>query len=508
MSDTAVIFSILAQDKTKGAFKSVGKGLAELFAGKEILDFGKESIQAAAEMQKTQARVKAVFGESAEAVNKWAEAAATGSGLSADAADKAASQFGLLGTQAGLSGDKLSSFAIANAKLGADLASFNGSDPASAQEALTKAYGGSVKALKPYGVLLDQAAIKQEAVKLGIIKTTKDALTPQQKVLAIQGLVMAQTGKQQGNFAKSSGDLQNQQKVLTAEFENAKDKLGTGLLPVVTKFATVLVGVIGFVEAHSSWLTPLIAGIAAVVAGLKVWSVVQELLNIELDANPIGAIILAIVALVAIIVVAVKWHKQIEAVAKVAWHTIQAGAMAVWNWLKSNWPYLLGILTGPIGLAAAFIYKHWDSVVAFVKKLPGRISSAAVGMWDGIKNAFRAAINWVIRGWDALHFSIPGFSFLGVHVGGFNLGLPQIPQLAAGAIIRARPGGTLAVLGEGRNDEAVVPLPRGGATAGLGGQPCIHIYLSGSARALMTDIAAEVRGSFNGDVQVALGGHA
>src|SRR5262245_43769494 len=225
MSDTSVVFNILARDQTNSAFRSVGKGLAELFAAKEVFEFGKDVVNEAAAMQKTQQKVNQIFGQSADIVSEWGEKAATSAGLSANAADQAASQFGLLGAQAGLSGDKLADFATQNSQLAADLASFSNQDPAEVVKALSSAYAGSTKALKPYGVLLDQASIKQEAVRLGIIKTTKDALTPQQKVLAIQGIVLSQTKTQQGNFAKSSGDLANQQKILSAQFSNAKDKL-------------------------------------------------------------------------------------------------------------------------------------------------------------------------------------------------------------------------------------------------------------------------------------------
>jgi hypothetical protein len=43
----------------------------------------------------------------------------------------------------------------------------------------------------------------------------------------------------------------------------------------------------------------------------------------------------------------------------------------------------------------------------------------------------------------------------------------MVPQLANGGIVRARSGGTLALLGEAGRDEAVIPLGRGGnATSG------------------------------------------
>lgn len=50
--------------------------------------------------------------------------------------------------------------------------------------------------------------------------------------------------------------------------------------------------------------------------------------------------------------------------------------------------------------------------------------------------------------------------------------LARVPALRDGGIVRAQPGGRLAVLGEGGRDEAVVPLPRGVGARGAGGGGC------------------------------------
>lgn len=58
-----------------------------------------------------------------------------------------------------------------------------------------------------------------------------------------------------------------------------------------------------------------------------------------------------------------------------------------------------------------------------------------------------------------------------IHVDTFKKGgmLPSVPSLANGALIRRRTGGVLARIGEGRTDEAVVPLPNGLRNLGEGG---------------------------------------
>jgi hypothetical protein len=63
-------------------------------------------------------------------------------------------------------------------------------------------------------------------------------------------------------------------------------------------------------------------------------------------------------------------------------------------------------------------------------------------------------------------------------VGGFTISTPNIPMLASGGIVT---GPTLAMIGEGAHDEAVVPLPRGARefAAGGGAPTDIYIHLDG-----------------------------
>ena len=54
----------------------------------------------------------------------------------------------------------------------------------------------------------------------------------------------------------------------------------------------------------------------------------------------------------------------IVAATKAAWDAVVGAVQFVWNWIKDNWPLLLAILTGPIGVAVALIVTHWDTIKA------------------------------------------------------------------------------------------------------------------------------------------------
>src|SRR5205823_1433613 len=104
--------------------------------------------------------------------------------------------------------------------------------------------------------------------------------------------------------------------------------------------------------------------------------------------------------------------------------------------------------------------------VGFIKSLPGKIASAASGMWDGIWNAFRGMLNAIVHAWNRLHFTLPAVDFLGQHTPSVTLSVPQIPSFQHGT----GPGGLpYTGLFYGHKGETVTPAGGGGAA--------IHIHM-------------------------------
>jgi hypothetical protein len=197
------------------------------------------SIGAASDMGETVSKIGVLFGDQAKAIESFAEASATQFGQSKQQAMDAAATFATFGKSAGLSGEGLTKFSTDFVGLASDLASFNNTSPEQAIEAIGAALRGETEPMRAYGVLLDDASMRQKALEMGIISTTKDALTPQQKVLAAQALIFDQTTAAQGDFERTSGGLANKQRILAAQFANVKTQIGIGLLPAVLKLVNV-----------------------------------------------------------------------------------------------------------------------------------------------------------------------------------------------------------------------------------------------------------------------------
>ena len=128
-------------------------------------------------------------------------------------------------------------------------------------------------------------------------------------------------------------------------------------------------------------------------------------------------------------------------------------------------------------IAKDFIVDNFNLIVDTITGLPGRIDSAATGMWDGIKDAFRSAINWIIDKWNGLSFTLPSASFLGQTIGGGTISTPNIARFAYGTNFAA---GGVAMVGE--HGPEVVNLPRGASVTpnhrmgGGGGDTIVNVY--------------------------------
>jgi hypothetical protein len=187
------------------------------------------AIKAASDFQEATSKVNVVFGRASKSIKDFARTAATNLGQSKQSVLDAAGVFGTFGKAAGLAGEDLATFTTDFISLSTDLASFNNTSPEEAVQAIGAALRGESEPLRRYGVLLNDAVLKQEALTLGIYDG-KGALTAQQKVLAAQAAIYKQTSDAQGDFMRTSDGLANSQRTLSARFDDVKVAMGQAFL--------------------------------------------------------------------------------------------------------------------------------------------------------------------------------------------------------------------------------------------------------------------------------------
>jgi len=218
-----------------GAFAKIG-AVAVQAMGQAIAATGRfavDSVKAASDFNEATAAVGQVFGQASQDIESFAASAAKSLGQSQTQALEAAKTFGIFASAAGLSGQGAADFSKQMVTLATDLASFNNTSIDEAITAIGAGLRGENEPLRRFGVLLDDATLKARAMEIGIYNGT-GALTSQQKVLAAQAEILAQTSTQQGDFARTQDGMANSIKILQATFENFKITVGENLLPAIT----------------------------------------------------------------------------------------------------------------------------------------------------------------------------------------------------------------------------------------------------------------------------------
>lgn len=401
----------------------------------------------------------------------------------------------------------------------------NGMGPA--LNALAKQMGMTTGALKDG---LSNGTISVQQFQDGLINLDKNGGGGMQ---SLQKIVKDSTSGMGTN-------MDNMQTAITRGLASIINAIGSKNIANVIKdigsaFETALkavAGMITFLETHKAVadiLTALAVGIGAVLIAMQLWNAyvkistaIQTAWNIVMAANPLGIILLAIIGVTAALIwfftqtdTGREIFKKFVDFVKGAWDIIKGAIDAVWKWLKENWPLILEILTGPIGIAVVQIVKHWDAIkgafdaaVKFVKNIWSDIGNwfgdrvndiknmfGNIGGWfhdkfteaiDGIKNIFSGIGNWF---GDRVNDIVNAFSGIGGRIGKFFDGLWQgaangiknimnsvlnlplkipsisilghtvggqtvIPRLATGGIVDSP---TTALIGEA-GPEAVIPL--------------------------------------------------
>lgn len=224
-------FSSLAQ----GALIGVGLGAINMAAqaGQALVGFAQDGIGMASDLGETMSKVGVVFDENAAAVTAWASDAATALGQSQAEALGAAATFGNLFVSMGMGSDVSADMSMDLVELATDLASFNNIDPGIALEKLRAGMLGQSEPMQALGVNMTAAMVSAKALEMGLAATTAE-LTPAMLAQARYALILEQTTTAQGDFARTSDGLANQQRIADAQWKELQTTLGTLLLPVMT----------------------------------------------------------------------------------------------------------------------------------------------------------------------------------------------------------------------------------------------------------------------------------
>lgn len=163
-----------------------------------------------------------------------------------------------------------------------------------------------------------------------------------------------------------------------------KDNLSTALDSIIGTFDTVI-KTVGWLIEHFDTIITVGGVVIAMLTGLKV---AQAAVNMTMAANPIGAVILAITALITAIVLLIKnWDNVKETVIKV-WDTIK-------NTVSTVIESIIGFFGDLFNHLLDFPKKMLEIGVNMIKGIWEGIKSMATWFWEKLKEWFADALGWI-----------------------------------------------------------------------------------------------------------------
>ena len=281
-------------------------------------------------------------------------------------------------------------------------------------------------------------------------------------------------------------------------------------------FSSAVSGFITGIIDNGPTIISLIAGIAAgfvawnvattiqgVVSAINAFrtanegaTIAQLAMNAAMNANPIGIVITAITALIAIIgtlwvtnedfraAVTEIWENIKQAFVsaweaiKAAWDNASAYFTVIWNAIKtifapvkeyltgifsSTWESIKQIFSGFIDFLFGVFTGDWSRAWDGVKEIFKGVWNEIIGLLEGAVNIIIKGVNWLISQLNKIHFEIPDW-VPGIGGKSFGINIPsiteiEIPRLAQGAVIPPNRE-FLAVLGDQKRGTNIeTPLP-------------------------------------------------
>ena len=235
-------------------------------------------------------------------------------------------------------------------------------------------------------------------------------LVESNKMLEAQDMVLAAIEQQVGGTSLATADSSAK---MSLAFADLKETLGTALLPVFDAMNDKLAGVAKWASENSGILLGLggvigvlaggivaanlamkawAAGAAIVKVAAAAWTGVQWLLNAALTANPIGLVVLAIAAFVAVLIIAWKRSDKFREIVSAAFDGVKKVVGAVVDWFKG--PFLDGLKTAFdwIKTGIRIYLTPWrlafEGIKAVIKLLSDAFDTAMEAIYGAIKWAW------------------------------------------------------------------------------------------------------------------------
>lgn len=158
----------------------------------------------------------------------------------------------------------------------------------------------------------------------------------------------------------------------------------------------------------------------AAIAPTNLMAGAQAALNLVMSLNPILLVVLALAALVGGLVLAYQNSETFRDIVNGVWSSIRetvqpvldflvreipAGFRWILDFVSENWPLIIAIVGGPLGIIVGLVIENWDTIkstvdtgVRFVKDVVGTVLGELKADWDTVWGGIKSAIDTIWNG--------------------------------------------------------------------------------------------------------------
>jgi len=231
--------SVATQQKS---FNALGNTVRNVIGGVivfQALRFSKQMVDMASSVEEMQSKSSVVFGKFVNDVRGQLEKFGDTVGRSTFELEGMASSIQDTFVPMGFARKEASKLSVQLTKLAVDVASFNNASDTETMMAFQSALVGNHETVRRFGVVITEATLKQELLRMGITKNSKE-VTNAEKVQARLNLIIAGTSDAQGDAERTNTSFANSMKALNAEFQEFMVQAITPMLPALSKMVQSL----------------------------------------------------------------------------------------------------------------------------------------------------------------------------------------------------------------------------------------------------------------------------
>lgn len=295
-----------------------------------------------------------------------------------------------------------------------DLSVGLGRDMTSSAKLVGKALNDPIRGITQLRRVGIQFTADQEKQIKTLVKTGH---TMEAQKIVLDGL----SSRFEGRAAAAAGTFTGKMNIAKEEAKNFAATILQGAMPSLEGFASGMGKATAFAQDHTTAVkivVGVIAGLSATIIAVNIalklyaaaqavvrlataaWTAAQWLLNAALTANPIGIVIVALVALGAALAVAWAKSETFRNIVTGAWNAVKNTTLTVFNSIKdffsAYWPLLLAIVGGPVGAIAALVITKWDTIRDTTVSVWNAVKNAVLGVLNGIKTTAEAVFEALV----------------------------------------------------------------------------------------------------------------